>query len=53
MSFSTFKDTHGEKTRSNKTEGLTKSIHMYIWANGILNQLFMRDSYTQNKFSKK
>ena len=25
----------------------------YIWAIGILNQLFIRDSYTQIKFSKK
>ena len=26
---------------------------MYIWAIGVLNQLFVRDFYTQNKFSKK
>ena len=30
-----------------------KSINMDIWAIGILNQLFIRDSYTQIKFSKK
>ena len=42
-----------EKTRSNETEALWKSMHMYIWAIGILNQLYMRDSYTQNEFLKK
>ena len=30
-----------------------KSMNMYIWAIGILNQLFIRDSYTQIKFPKK
>ena len=53
MSFSTLQETHMEKTRSNKTEALWKSMHMYIWAIGILNQLYMRDSYTQNEFLKK
>ena len=42
-----FKDTHRESTPSNKTETLTKNMNMYIWAIGILNQLFIRDSYTQ------
>ena len=42
-----------ENTPSNKTEALTKSMNMYIWAIGILNQLFIRDSYTQITFSKK
>ena len=28
-----------------KTEALSKSINMYILAIGILNQLFIRDSY--------
>ena len=32
---------------------LTKSMNMYIWAIGILNQLFIRDSYSQIKFSKR
>ena len=42
------------KIHPNKAAALTKSINMYIWANGILNQLFIRDSYTQKiKFSKK
>ena len=49
----THSDTHRENTPSNKTEVLTKSIDMYIWATGILNQLFIRCFYTQAKFSKK
>ena len=36
-----------------KTEALAKSMNMFIWAIGILNQQFIRDSYTQIKFSKK
>ena len=48
-----FKETHREKTPLNKTEALTKETNMYIWAIGILNQLFLRDSYTQIKFSRK
>ena len=48
-----FKDTHRENTPSNKTEALTKSINMYSWTIGILNQLFIIDSCTQIKFSKK
>ena len=51
--FDTFKDTHREKESSNKIQGLTKSINMGIWIISTLNQLFMRDSYTQIKFSKK
>ena len=47
------RNTHSENTSSNKTEALTKSIIIYIWVIGILNQLFMRNSYTQIKFSKK
>ena len=42
---SSFKDTHMENTPSNKTEALTKSKNMYIWAIGTLNQLFIRGSY--------
>ena len=30
------KDTHRENTTSNKTEALTKSMNMYIWAIGTL-----------------
>ena len=51
--FDTFKDTHREKKSSNKIQGLTKSINMDIWIIATLNQLFMRGSYTQIKFSKK
>ena len=42
---SSLKDTHMENTPSNKTEALTKSKNMYIWAIGTLNQLFIRGSY--------
>ena len=42
-----------ENTPLNKTEAVTKSMNMYIWVIGILNQLFIKDSYTQIKFSKK
>ena len=35
-----------------KLKVLLKSINMYIWAIGILNQLFIRGSYTQIKFQK-
>ena len=47
------KDTHKENTLLNKTAAPTRRTNIYIWAIGILNQLFMRDSYTQNKFCKK
>ena len=47
-----FKDTHRENTPSNKTEALRKSMNVYIWAIGTLNQLFIRGSCTQIKFSK-
>ena len=30
-----------------------KSMNMYIWGNGTVNQLFVISSYTQIKFSKK
>ena len=39
------KDTHREKTPSNKIKAVTKSMNTYIWAIDILNKLFMRDSY--------
>ena len=38
------KDTPRENALSNKTELLTKNMIMYIWAIGVLNQLFIRDS---------
>ena len=50
---STFKDTHRENNPSNKTGALTKSMNIYIWVICILNQLFIRDSYTQIEFSGK
>ena len=50
--FKSFKDTHRENTLSDKTETLTKSMNIYILAISILNQLFIRGSYTQIKFSK-
>ena len=31
---------------------ITKSMNMYIWAIGTLNELFIRSSCTQIKFSK-
>ena len=37
---------------SNKTPALTKSMNMVIWVVGTSNQLFIRGSYTANKFSK-
>ena len=49
----TFKDTHREKAPSNKTPALTKSMDMGIWVVGISNQLFMRGSYNETKFSRK
>ena len=47
-----FKDTHREKPPSNKTQKLRTSIYMGIWVVGILNQLFIKVSYTKIKFSK-
>ena len=46
------KDTPRENTPSNKTEALIKSMNMYICLIVILDQLFIRDSYTSIKFSK-
>ena len=48
-----FKDTHGENTPSNKTKTLTKTMSIRIWVVGILNQLFIKGSYTEIKFKKK
>ena len=47
------KDTHRENTLSNKTETLTKSLNIYIWAIGTLNQIFLRGCHIQIKFFKK
>ena len=37
----------------NKTQALKKSLNMDIWSFGRLNQLFIKGSYTETKFSKK
>ena len=46
-------DTHRENTPSNKIDALSTSINIYIWAIDVLNQVFIRGSYNQIKFSKK
>ena len=51
--FISIKDTHKEITPSNKTQALAKSMNVDIWVICTLNQLFIRGSYTQNKFTKK
>ena len=43
----------GEKPASHKTPVLAKSRNMGIWVVGTSNQLFIRGSYTETKFSKK
>ena len=48
-----FKDTQREKAPSNKTQSLTKNTNMDIWFVGTSNQLFIRCSETETKFSKK
>ena len=47
------KYTHREKAPSNKTPALTKSKNMGIWVVGTTNQLCIRGSETETKFSKK
>ena len=47
------KDTHRVKAPSNKTPEITKSINMNIWVVGTSNQLVIKGSYTETKFSKK
>ena len=47
------KDADREKTPSSKTPLLTKSMNIGIWVVGTSNELFMRGSYTEAKFSKK
>ena len=48
-----FKDAHREKVPSNKTPALTKNMNIDMWVVGISNQLFIKESYTKTKFSKK
>ena len=45
-----FKDTHWEKTPSNKTEAVRKSTT--IWAIGIFNELFIADFFAEIEVSK-
>ena len=47
-----FKDTLRENTTSNKSQALAKSLNMDIWVIGTLNQIFIRNSYTQIFFSE-
>ena len=42
----------GKKALLNKTPALTKSMNMGIWVAVTSNQLFLRCSYTELKFSK-
>ena len=46
------KDTHREKTPSNKSPELTKSMNMNIWVVGTSNALSIKGSYSEEKFSK-
>ena len=46
-------DTYREKAPSNKTKVLKKSMNLGIWEVVTLNQLFIRGSYTEIKFSEK
>ena len=46
------KDTQMEKTPSNKTAVLSKSMNVDIWVFGTSVQLFITGSYTETKFSK-
>ena len=47
------KDTHREKTPSNKAQAFTESMNMYIWVVGKSNLIFVRGSYNEIRFSKK
>ena len=45
-------DTYREKASLNKTPALSKSMNIDIWVVGTSNQLFIRGSQTETKFSK-
>ena len=47
-----FKNTHTENTPSKNTQVLPESINLDNWVIGTLNQLLIRGSYNQTKFSK-
>ena len=49
----TLRNTQREKTPSNKAPALTKNVNMDMWLVGSSNQVFVRGSYTETKFSKK
>ena len=53
MNVSRVKDTHRKNTPSSKTQVLTKSINLYIWEIGTLQQLFLRGFYDQIEVSKR
>ena len=52
-SFITLKVSHRENALTNKTHALMESTNMDIWVISTLNQLFIRGSYNEIKFSKK
>ena len=52
MCTSLLNDTRREKAPSNKTPAATKSTNVGIYAVGITNQLLIRGSLTEIKFSK-
>ena len=46
-------DTHRRNAASNKFKALTRRMKMDIWVVSSLNQLFIRGTYSNIKFSKK
>ena len=50
--YNRFKDTHREKTATNKTPMLTKGMNMDIWVVGTSYQVFMRGFSTETNFQK-
>ena len=48
-----FKDIHRGKSPSKKSPALMKSMNIDIWVVGTSNQLYIKDSQTETKFSKK
>ena len=49
----TLKDTQRKNAPQNKTQTLKQKMNMDIWVVSTLNQLFIKDSYSEIKFSKK
>ena len=52
IEMSKLEDTYSERARSNKTPTLTKWMNMDNRVAGTSNQLFIRGSFTETKFSK-